>query len=129
MDSNGKMLGFLISQSLTNLLPVNARAEEWPEREKFDVVTGRAVAPLSCQLEVSAGFARKGGFVIPMRTAADAEILETVDLKILGLKLVDSVTRMLPGTDSVRLFPIYEKVRTTAKGYPRRWAEIKKRPL
>ena len=129
MDSNGKMLGFLTSQPLPNLHPVNARAEEWNEREKFDIVTGRAVAPLSSQLEISAAFCKKGGKVIPMRTTADLDLLEDIDLKILGLKFGNSIARTLPGTDSVRLFPVYEKVRTTAKGYPRRWAEIKKKPL
>ena len=62
------MLGFLASQPLPNLEIVQGRAEEWEAREAFDVVTGRALAPLAIQLELSAGLARIGGAVIPMRT-------------------------------------------------------------
>src|ERR1041384_3584956 len=47
MDSSGKMLGFLQRQGLPNLETIQIRAEEWGVRDRFDVVTGRAVAPLS----------------------------------------------------------------------------------
>ena len=129
LDSNAKMLGFLASMPLTNLRVVNGRAEEWSEKGKFDVVTGRAVAPLSAQLEISAPFCKVGGLVIPMRSSSDLEGLEGVKLDPLGLRLSGFSQRALPGSDVVRLFPIYEKFRTTQTGYPRRWSEIKRHPL
>lgn len=127
MDSNGKMIGFLRSQLLPNLKVVEARAEEWDAREHFDVVTGRAVAPLAIQLEISAAFARIGGLVIPMRTPGDD--LEMANIRVLGLDLTRVEKRPLVGTDVERMFPIYTKNATTPKRFPRRWAEIKAQPL
>ncbi|MGV3618954.1 MAG: 16S rRNA (guanine(527)-N(7))-methyltransferase RsmG [Fimbriimonas sp.] len=127
VDSNGKMLGFLRSQPLPNLEVVQVRAEEWGVRDRFDVATGRAVAPLSAQLELSAAPVVVGGLVIPMRTPADDA--NGVRLSGLGLRLREVVQRDLPGTDIVRAFPIYEKERVTDPRYPRRWAEMKTKPL
>jgi 16S rRNA (guanine527-N7)-methyltransferase len=129
LDSNGKMLGFLMTQALPNLRVVNARAEEWGERESFDVITGRAVAPLSAQLEISAAFAKIGGIVVPMRSASDLDLMDSIDLRPLGLKLARVVDKPLPESDVRRVFPVYEKRKPTAPGFPRRWAELKKKPL
>lgn len=129
LDSNGKMIAFLAEHKLPNLETVNARAEEWGVREKFDVVTGRALAPLAIQLELSAQPCKIGGLVIPMRTPADEQAMLQVDEEVLGLAERDRVRRELPGTDTVRLFPIYEKTLRTPRNYPRRWPEIKAKPL
>lgn len=127
LDSSGKMLGFLRSQALPNLEVVQERAEEWGVRDRFDVVTGRAVAPLAIQLELSGPPCRVGGKVIPMRTPDEA--WQASELRGLGLAFREVVTRPLPGTDVVRAFPIYEKARKTLPQYPRRWTDIKAKPL
>ncbi len=129
LDSNGKMLGFLERIPLPNLSSVNARAEDWNKLESFDFVTGRAVAPLSAQLEISASYCGIGGVVVPMRTPSDDENVDQIRLEPLGLKLSRIQQRPLPRTDVVRFFPLYEKVSKTKPGYPRRWAEIKAKPL
>jgi 16S rRNA (guanine527-N7)-methyltransferase len=129
LDSNGKMLGFLKENLLPNLRSVQVRAEEWGMRDRFDVVTGRAVAPLAAQLEISAPPCRVGGLVLPMRTARDEPDLERVQTGALGLELRRVERRVLPGEEAERLFPVYEKTTPTAPGYPRRWAEIKAKPL
>jgi 16S rRNA (guanine527-N7)-methyltransferase len=129
LDSSGKMLGFLKTQPLPNLEAVQARAEEWGVRDRFDVVTGRAVAPLAIQLEVSAPCAKKGGIVLPMRTPVEAPEIESFPARQLGLKLKEQVPRGLPGTDIVRQVAIYEKVEPTPAAYPRPWAEIKRKPI
>lgn len=129
LDSNEKMLGFLAAQPLPNLDIVIDRAEDWRTRRTFDFVTGRAVAPLSIQLEISARYCRLDGLVVPMRTPADSAQFERVDLYPLGLALRDVVARTLPVMDAIRLFPIYQKFEETKPGYPRKWAEIKRRPL
>ena len=129
IDSNGKMLRFLVTQPLPNLKVVTTRAEDWKERESFDYVTGRAVAPLPVQLEISAAFCRIGGLVVPMRAPSDREAIEATDLKPLGLKFERLVERQLPGTDIVRLFPVYMKTQRTQPGFPRKWAEIKRKAL
>lgn len=127
VDSNGKMLAFLRSQPLPNLEVVQVRAEEWAMREKFDVVTGRAVGPLAIQLELSAPLARIGGKVIPMRTPSDDPA--GVHLGFLGLRLAEVVSRELPGAEVTRVFPLYEKRSATEKRFPRRWADMKANPL
>lgn len=127
VDSSGKMLGFLQRQHLPNLSVVLVRAEEWSAREQFDFVTGRAVAPLSAQLELSAGACAIGGRIVPMRTPS--EEFDVPYLRLLGLKFMGTETRTLPGTDVLRAFPIYEKVAATPDKFPRRWADIKAKPL
>ncbi|MBI1333178.1 MAG: methyltransferase domain-containing protein [Armatimonadetes bacterium] len=127
LDSNGKMLGFLRSQPLPNLTVIQQRVEEWDVEEEYEIVTGRAVAPLTIQLEISAKPTEFGGHVILMRTPQD-DFASSAAGK-LGLKLVDSQEILLPGTDILRVFPIYRKDKETPKTYPRPWAMIKKRPL
>ena len=127
IDSSGKMLGFLARHPLPNLEIVNDRAESWGRREKFDVATGRAVAPLGIQLELSAPVVRLGGLVIPMRTPND--VFELESLKGLGLELVSIQRQVLPGTEIERVFPIYKKIAATPRKYPRDWATIRKKPL
>ena len=129
LDSNAKMLGFLSTLPLVNLKVVNARAEEWHKRESFNFVTGRAVAPLSAQLEISAAFCKIGGLLVPMRAASDAEMIGKVNLLPLGLRFSKTVERALLGTVEKRLFPVFEKVQATKAGYPRQWAELKRNPL
>jgi 16S rRNA (guanine527-N7)-methyltransferase len=128
LDSSGKMLGFLRSQVLPNLDCVETRAEEWGVRERFDVVTGRALAPLAVQLEISVAPCRVGGLIIPMRTTADLPALESLNVKGLCLRLRDVVKRVLPGIDAERVFPVYEKTAETPRKYPRSWADIKRAP-
>lgn len=131
LDSNGKMLAFLRTHLLPNLHAVFARAEEYNARERFDVVTGRAVAPLSAQLEISAAFAKRGGLVILMRTDKDRPEIERFEPSVLGLRLREVEEGLLPldPEPAVRLFPVYEKIAATPARFPRRWAEILKSPL
>ena len=127
LDSSGKMLGFLRSQPLPNLTVVQDRAEKWPEREAFDVVTGRAVAPLAIQLELSAPLLKVGGLLIPMRTPSDD--LSAPLWEALGLRPAGKHARPLPGTDVVRVFPTYVKERPTPVRFPRPWPEMRANPL
>ena len=129
VDSSGKMLTFLRGRALPNLTVVQSRAEELEAREQFSVVTGRALAPLPIQIEISAAQAVKDGRVIPMRSSNDLDTINGFDASILGLRLSSIEHRPLPTTDVVRVFPVYDKVKSTPRQYPRKWAEIKKKPL
>lgn len=129
LDSSGKMLGFLQRNLLPNLKAVLDRAETWGEREKFDVVTGRAVAPLGIQLELSAAPCRVGGAVVPMRTPAEEEAVRSFSFAVLGLSLESLEVRPLPNTEITRLFPVLRKTGKTDRHYPRPWAEIKRAPV
>ncbi len=127
LDSNQKMLSFLAEHPLPNLEIVNARAEEWDRREYFDVITGRALAPLPIQLELSAPFLKKRGFILAMRTPAEAESFEHPNFHELGLSFSETVERDVEGVQ--RAYPLYLKVKKTPDAYPRKWAHIKSRPL
>lgn len=129
LDSSGKMLGFLRKQALPNLSVVQGRAEEWGVRDQFDVVTGRAVAPLPIQLELSAPACKVGGLVIPMRTPSEEPEIRGIRTQLLGLQVENVVSRTLPGTEIVRMFAVYRKVELTDPKFPRSWSELKKKPL
>ncbi|MFI5387101.1 MAG: 16S rRNA (guanine(527)-N(7))-methyltransferase RsmG [Fimbriimonadales bacterium] len=128
IDSSGKMIGFLNKNPLPNLKTLQVRAEEWPVSERFGIVTGRAVAPLGIQLELSAQPCKVGGQILPMRTPAERKEVEQ-DFSMLGLELVEIYERALPGTDVVRLIPACRKIQPTPKRYPRTWAEIRRKPI
>lgn len=129
VESSGKMLSFLRTNAPPNLAVVNQRAEDVAEREAFDVVTGRAVAPLAIQLEISAAWAKVGGYVIPFRTAQELKDLRPKAAGELGLKLQSVREFELEPGGPVRAFPMYLKQRATPKQFPRSWAQIRKRPL
>lgn len=142
MDSTSKMIDFLRGSPLPNLSIIEGRAEdlvrEKPSlRESFDFVTGRAVAPLSIQLELSSPYCKVGGLVVPMRTPNDE--LGLNKLTGLGLHYRISEIRSLPLLDLEtnesrneaisRVFPHYDKVTKCDKRFPRKWAEMKQNQL
>lgn len=129
LDSSSKMLDFLRENLLPNLEIVQGRAEDRPAIGTFDVVTGRALAPLPIQLELSARFVKVGGAVIPMRTHDDKAEIERMIENPLGLELERVVERALPVLNAPRVFPIFRKVSTTPKTYPRAWSQIRAQPL
>lgn len=127
LDSSTKMLGFLERHLRPNLVTRNGRAEEVPTTEQYDVVTGRALAPLGVQLEISAAMCKVGGAVIPMRTPGEDFHLN--ELAKIGLSLERIEERMIPTTDVLRTFPIFRKVSEAVAGFPRKWSEIRRKPL
>ncbi|HMS56964.1 MAG TPA: 16S rRNA (guanine(527)-N(7))-methyltransferase RsmG [Fimbriimonadaceae bacterium] len=129
LDSNGKMLAFLETQALPNLRVVNSRIEDTGWSERYDTVTGRALAPYAIQLEVSVRPCRKGGLLLPMRTAKDEETIRNFPYDQLGLELERIEERDLPVLGAKRLYPIIRKVKKTPKEFPRPWATMKKQPL
>ena len=129
LDSSGKMLRILYELPLPNLEVVQGRAERFGRRETFDFATGRAVAPLAVQLELSAPYVRVGGAVVPFRTPAEERDLAAAPCEQLGLALERVEKRRLPGTDVQRMFPVFRKLTETDRRYPRRWAQIRRSPL
>lgn len=129
VESQGKMVRMLTALPLPNLAVLEQRAEEEVLRERFDVVTGRAVAPFAVQAEVSAAWVAVGGIYVPFRTPSERGEVEAFNAGVLGLVLEDLVERALPGSETVRLFPVFRKVRATPMEYPRAWGRIKAKPL
>lgn len=129
LDSSGKMIGFLARHRPPNVKPVCDRAETWGVRERFGLVTGRALAPLAIQLELSAPACSVGGLVVPMRTPSDLEAIRACPCGELGLELLEIWEAELAPAGAPRVFPVYRKVAPTPRRYPRSWAEIRRRPI
>ena len=125
-------LGELISElKLDQVYVINDRAENLPcARETYDVVTARAVAPLSVLLELCVPLVKEGGLMIAMKGAKGLEELQEAQnaMKVLHLSLVEAQNITLPSAGQ-RVNLIFKKeVKTEAK-YPRAYAQIKKKPL
>lgn len=129
MDSGAKGLRLVLDHGPANVVVKQGRAEEVDQRESFDVVVGRAVAPFAIQLEISAAWVRRDGLLIPYRTPTERAEIEDFPAHELGLELEDVRELNLPGTDVIRLFPVFVKARSTPAHYPRTWSQIRNAPL
>lgn len=129
LDGSAKPLVVMREVSMPKLTVLQGRAEDVSQRETFDLVTGRAFAPLAIQLEASAAWCKVGGTVVPFRTPQELAAAQGLDVAGLGLALESCELRPLPDGGPERLFPIFRKVSKTPRAYPRDWASMKKRPL
>ena len=136
VDSLNKRIIFLNNVikelNLENIKAIHARAEEYiiDNREKFDIVTSRAVANLNILSELCIPYVKVGGYFIAMKAEAEEEInLSQNAIKTLGGVLKDTIIFNLPKEDSIRtLIKIVKSVKTDSK-YPRKFNEIKKKSL
>ena len=89
----------------------------------------RAVARLAVLLELGSAFVKKGGLFLAYKGEAAQEEADEAQnaAKVLGLRLREIVPAGLPGR--AHSLVVYEKVADTPKGYPRKFAKIKARPL
>jgi 16S rRNA (guanine527-N7)-methyltransferase len=113
-------------------LPV--RAEDWARTEgseAYDIVTARALAPLSVICEYAAPLLRLGGALVAWKGARQPEQEESGAraAAILGLGEPE-VIPVAPyrGSRNRHLY-VYSKVMTTPTKYPRRAGMASKRPL
>ena len=136
VDSLNKRIIFLnevINKlSLDKIEAIHARAEEYinESREKFDIVTSRAVANLNVLSELCIPFVKEGGIFIPMKADAEEEINNSQKaIKQLGGKIKDILSFKLPMDGGIRTLIKIEKSVKTDEKYPRKFNEIKKKPL
>lgn len=139
IDSLGKRLKFLqqvIDElGLTDIVCRHLRAEDAgrskEHREKYDIVTARAVARLSVLAEYCLPLVKQGGVFIALKGSKYAEEIEegAQAVKILGGKLISAEPVKLPGLDDGRAIIKIAKVKPTAKGYPRKAGTPEKAPL
>lgn len=111
---------------------IHSRIEEYGKnnREKFDVVTARAVAPMSTLLEYCIPITKKGGKFIAMKANISQEIIIIEKLKDkMFIKLEEVKEFYLPIENSKRTLIKIKKTKTTPKMYPRNANIIKKEPL
>ena len=137
LDSLGKRVDFLRAAcaelGLEGVETVCARAEEAPAelRESFDIATARAVANLRQLVEYCLPFVKVGGVFLPMKAGdIEAELGEAKNaVGTLGGRLERVYSYTLPGEGAVMSVPVIRKVRKTDAKYPRRQAQIVKKPL
>lgn len=139
LDSLNKKVLFLeevIEQlQLKNIKGVHGRAEDsghLPEyREKFDLCLSRAVANLSTLSEYCVPFVKIGGSFISYKSGKIEDELNDAKhcVFLVGGKVVEVKTFLLPGTDVDRSLVKISKVAGTNKKYPRKAGLPSKEPL
>ena len=100
-------------------------------RDQYDVAVSRAVADLSLLTELCLPFVKVGGLFLAMKSDDCQEELNRAGraISILGGQLKPMARYQIPGTGITRRVVVIEKVAPTPKGYPRRFAKMKKSPL
>lgn len=132
LDSTAKKTFFIERAakkfSVSNLSCLTKRAEECThERETFNVVTARAVAPIGILAELALPLVKKGGVFIAYKTNSE-EMISKKSLYLLGAKLKERRDYSLPSGDG-RVLLVFEKVAPTDADLPRKYGVIKKHPL
>lgn len=139
LDSLNKRINFLnevIEQlGLKKIKAVHGRAEDYGRdreyREKYDYCVSRAVANLSTLSEYCMPYVKIGGAFIPYKSGKIEEELNQAKgaVKLLGGKIEEVITFMLPKTDVERSFIVVRKKEGTSKKYPRKAGLPGKEPL
>lgn len=139
LDSLNKRIKFLNTVidtlALENIETIHGRAEDFAKqaeyREQYDLCVSRAVANLSTLSEYCLPYVKVGGMFVPYKSGEIDEEVKNASkaISILGGKNIDTVKFQLPGTDIGRSFVKIEKIKNTAKKYPRKAGLPSKEPL
>ena len=136
LDSTTKKCIFLTKiveeLQLEKVKIINKRPEVYSKenREKYDIVTSRAVAPLKHLLEYSIPMLKVNGTFIALKSNITDE-MKNIDkyYKKLSLKNETIIQFQLPSENSLRTIYKVEKYNVTAKKYPRQYSQIKKNDI
>ena len=135
-EANGKKCHFLNivkeSLNLDNATIINTRVEDYSKknREVFDIVTARAVAPLKHLLEYGIPLVKVNGYFIAMKANTENEEINIVNYyNKLDIKEESRVIFNLPKENSIRTIIKYLKLKETSSKYPRRYSEIIKKDI
>ncbi len=136
LDALNKRINFLNDVieklELKDIETIHSRSEDYAlkNREKFDIVTARAVASLPVLMELCVPLVKEQGYFIPLKAnITEEKILSKNAISKLYLKEVDEIKFILPVEESNRCLVKYLKEKKTDKKYPRKFSEIKKRAL
>lgn len=116
---------------LDNVTIINQRAEDMQQhRERFDVVTARAVAPLAILCELSIPLVTVGGRFIAMKGSKGNEEAQHAAkaIRTLGARIF-AIHYHRDETLGERINIEIIKEKTTPAQYPRLYGKIKKSPL
>lgn len=139
LDATAKKLAFLeraaAELDAANVTCVHGRAEELGHdaryRERFDLVTARAVAALPVLLELCLPFARVGGTgLFPKGIALDEELgAARVAAPLLGGRIIEASILPDIGSEVETRLVVLRKVEHTPRRFPRRTGVPAKQPL
>ncbi len=125
--------GYIGASGLLGVCVIEGRAEDLGHnpvhREKYTLVTTRAMAEPRIALELCSGFLAAGGKAV-LWISSEQEIPESGQgMKKAGLSLTVKHEYTLPGGMGSRILAVYSKVTPASQKYPRRYATIRKKPL
>ena len=138
MDSLEKRLNFLneviTALGLKDCSTVHSRAKDAGRnkkyREKYDIVTARAVARLSVLAEYCLPLVKIGGVFLAMKSHSEEEEQDAAKaIALLGGTIEKSDTFKLPGTDMERPIIGVRKIRPTPARFPRKAGTPSKTPI
>lgn len=135
VDSLNKRINFLndvIEElNLKDIKAVHSRIEDYSfqHTEEYDVVTARAVAPINILLELGVRLVKVGKYFVAMKGNIENEpnYLNCIDK--LDLNETDKIIFSLPIENSTRTLIKFKKKCSTNRLFPRKYSDIKKRPL
>ena len=140
VDSTNKKVEFLNKAGklleLNNFNAINERAEKSAHnadfREKFDIVTARAVGNLTMLSEICLPYLKIGGKFIAYKSVKAADEIDNAQktIEILGGEVSDIFEYELDLEDNYkRNLLIIEKIKKSPDNYPRAFGVIKNNPL
>ena len=138
MDSLDKRLKFLdeviTALDLKDCSTVHSRAEDAGRnkkfREKYDIVTARAVARLSVLAEYCLPLVKVGGVFLAMKAHSEDEEKEAGKaIALLGGTIEKTDSFKLPGSDMERSIIVVRKIRPTPARFPRKAGTPSKTPI
>ena len=138
MDALEKRLKFLneviTALGLKDCSTVHSRAEDAGRnkkyREKYDIVTARAVAKLSVLAEYCLPLVKVGGVFLAMKSHSEEEENEASKaIALLGGTIEKTDSFKLPGTDMERTIIVVRKIRPTPAKFPRKAGTPSKTPI
>ena len=117
--------------NLKNINAIHERAEVFirQNKNKFDIITCRAVAKLNIISEICIPGLKINGYFIPMKAQIEEEIKDINFLDKLNSKLENIVSFKLPYENSIRNLVVIKKISSTNDMYPRNYDKISKYPL
>ncbi len=135
VDSLNKRINFLneviAKLNLGNIEAIHSRIEDYSllHNEEYDVVTARAVAPINILLELGVRLVKVGKYFIAMKGNVENEPDYANCIKKLDIQEENKIIFNLPVENSTRTLIKFIKKNSTNKLFPRKYGDIKKRPL
>lgn len=97
-------------------------------REKFDLATARAVAPMNVLAEYCLPFVKVGGYFVALKGSNDDTEEAKNAIATLGGEIVDNISYKLNSTEP-RSIVVIKKISQTPTQFPRKSKKISTKPL